>query len=54
MTLHRLKEMTAYWQNNPPVHLMIASYFGISKEKKPEITDEASFGDLLAGVQPTF
>jgi hypothetical protein len=48
MTIPRLREMTQYWKFNPPVHLMIAAYFGL--DDKPALQDEGSFSELLAGV----
>ncbi len=35
MTLPRLYEMNDYWAKYPPVHLMLASFFGVTKQEKP-------------------
>ena len=43
MTVPRLKAMTAYWKHSPPVHLMVASYFGIGKKQEPEQGDLEAF-----------
>ncbi|WP_284281126.1 hypothetical protein [Limnobacter litoralis] len=34
MTIPRLQAMTKYWETAPPVHVMVAAYFGIGKKKK--------------------
>ncbi len=53
MTVPRLTEMTEYWKENPPLHVMVAAYFGISKDKggnhRPSELDENgnSLFDLL-------
>jgi len=40
MTIPRLSEMTDYWADYPPAHVMIAQYFGIGKSKdKPSEID---------------
>ena len=46
MTVPRLKAMTHYWKDNPPVHLMIAGYFGIgqAKAEQPSDPSELMFG----------
>ena len=51
MTVPRLKEMTEYWKDNPPIHEMIANYFQIGKyaEKKPE--KSCDMNSLLVGVE---
>jgi len=38
MTIPRIKDMSAYWQDNPPLHQMVASYFGIDRKPKTEPT----------------
>ncbi len=32
MTIPRLKEITQYQNSNPPLHMMIAAYFGIGNK----------------------
>jgi hypothetical protein len=33
MTLFQVEELTRYWIDHPPLHLMIASYLGIGKQR---------------------
>jgi hypothetical protein len=33
VTLPQLKEMSHFWEKSPPIHQMIAAYFGIGKSK---------------------
>jgi hypothetical protein len=42
MTLPRLYAFNRYWENHPPVHIMVAAYFGIKAkpEKKKETSEE--------------
>ncbi|TDR82207.1 hypothetical protein [Paludibacterium purpuratum] len=55
MTIPRLAAMNRYWQDNPPLHSMVAAYFGIGKVSQTSNTprdpglDEAgqSLFDLL-------
>ena len=55
MTIPRLAEMTNYWNNNPPVHILVAAYMGVEPKKKAKaITDQGSFNELLAGVPTTW
>jgi hypothetical protein len=35
MTLPRLAELGAYWKDVPPMHILVAAYFGALK-KKPD------------------
>lgn len=39
MTIPRLKSITTYQQENPPIHILIAAYLGVGKAKSAE-TDE--------------
>lgn len=32
MTIPRLREITKYQKDNPPLHVMVAAYFGIGKD----------------------
>lgn len=41
MTIPRLKAMNLYWADNPPVHVMVAAYFGIGTNKKTSNTGRA-------------
>jgi hypothetical protein len=33
MTLFQIEELTSYWAQHPPAHLLIAAYLGIAKTK---------------------
>jgi hypothetical protein len=33
MTLFQIEELTAYWARHPPVHLLVAAYLGVGKNK---------------------
>jgi hypothetical protein len=33
MTLFQLEELTSYWAQHPPTHLLIAAYLGVGKNK---------------------
>ena len=36
MTLPRLAELSAYWSDFPPLHLMVRAYLGIESKAKPK------------------
>lgn len=41
MTLPRLFALSSYWQDSPPIHAMLASFFGIKKkEEEPQSIEE--------------
>lgn len=41
MTVPRLGALTKYWETSPPVHMMVAAYFGIgAKKEKPNDLSE--------------
>lgn len=50
MDIPRLKKMQHYWQDNPPVHVMVAAYLGIKKRKPPKI--EAADIEALMRAYP--
>ena len=33
MTLFQIEELTSYWAHHPPLHLLIAAYLGVGKNK---------------------
>ena len=35
MTLLDVEELTAYWAEHPPLHMLVAAYLGLGKEKRP-------------------
>jgi hypothetical protein len=45
MTLLDVEELTRYWINHPPLHLMIAAYLGVGKRTR--------FGSLAPGPPAT-
>lgn len=65
MTLLDVEELTRYWIDHPPVHLMVAAYLGIGKGNgrrrtraaaaAPSIKGaNADVGALLAELGPSF
>ena len=34
MTLFQIEELTSYWAQHPPLHLLIAAYLGVGKNKQ--------------------
>ena len=65
MTLLEVEELTQYWINHPPLHLMVAAYLGISNANTkrtrprggPSISpNDNSFdiGTALAELRPSF
>jgi hypothetical protein len=33
MTLFQIEELTSYWAQHPPLHLLVAAYLGVGKNK---------------------
>jgi hypothetical protein len=62
MTLFDVEELTRYWIDHPPLHLMIAAYLGVGKEQRERATRpgtarsnlNANVGQLLAELGPSF
>jgi hypothetical protein len=63
MTLFQIEELTSYWAQHPPVHLLVAAYLGVGKIKSARMppasmgrgqqrSSEAS--SLLAQLGPGF
>lgn len=48
--LPRVHVMNEYWQSHPPVHLMVAAYFGIKPKPKfdKKSLEEQDFGQLMS------
>jgi hypothetical protein len=42
MTLLDVEELTAYWAEHPPLHMLAAAYLGLGKEKRPRKLSEPS------------
>jgi hypothetical protein len=36
MTLPRLKALTEYWREHPPLHILVAGYFGIKSKREAD------------------
>lgn len=47
MTVPRLREMNEYWKDNPPLHIMVAAYFGINSDKKQTEDEVPSLLDMF-------
>lgn len=45
--LPRLAALNTYWDNHPPVHVMVAAYLGI-KPATASASGEQDFGELFA------
>jgi hypothetical protein len=66
MTLLDVEELTRYWIDHPPLHLMVAAYLGLGKangrQRRRELTASensepranADVGAILAGLGPSF
>lgn len=61
MTLLEVEELTRYWIDHPPLHLMVAAYLGFGKEQHkrrgpPDVSGGAGaeVGHLLAELGPNF
>ena len=52
LDLPSLGALTSYWEGSPPLHVMVASYFGIEPKKKtdsgPKVNDEKTLAELMA------
>lgn len=46
ITLHQLNAIYARWEVFPPIHCMVAQYFGLGKSK--DATPTGNLDDLLA------
>ena len=63
MTLFQIDELTSYWAHHPPVHLLVAAYLGVSKNKNPRMPptsmgrgqrSSSDSSSLLAQLGPGF
>ncbi len=52
-----LNALTAYWDSYPPIHIMVAGYFGIEPKKKasdkPKENDQSMLAELMAAFPGT-
>jgi len=63
MTLFQVEELTSYWARHPPLHLLVAAYLGVGKDRRTQMPP-ASFereqrphpdaGSVLARLGPGF
>ena len=64
MTLFEVEELYLYWRKHPPIHLMLAGFFGISEsvpqtiapigQEMPVISPLASIPGMTAGTDAGF
>jgi hypothetical protein len=63
MTLFQIEELTSYWTQHPPVHLLVAAYLGVGKYSSPRLPPasmgrgkqpSSDSGSLLAQLGPGF
>jgi hypothetical protein len=63
MTLFQVDELTSYWTQHPPVHLLVAAYLGVGKYSSPRLPlasmgrrkqPSSDSGSLLAQLGPGF
>jgi hypothetical protein len=62
MTLFQVEELTSYWAQYPPLHLLIAAYLGVGRDKHrpPSASARAAqrpssdVGSMLAQLGPGF
>jgi hypothetical protein len=62
MTLFQVEELASYWAQHPPLHLLIAAYLGVGKEKhaRPPASlkrmqrSSSDVGSVLAHLGPGF
>jgi len=63
MTLFQVEELTSYWAQYPPLHLLIAAYLGVGRDKhqRPPLVSapapqrpSSDVGSMLAQLGPGF
>jgi hypothetical protein len=63
MTLFQVEELTSYWAQHPPLHLLFAAYLGLRSDRHPKIPPEQldiggrsgpDPGSILAQLGPGF
>jgi hypothetical protein len=63
MTLFQVEELTSYWVRHPPMHLLVAAYLGVGKQKQsrlppvwtaPRQQQSSDVGSMLAQLGPGF
>ena len=54
MTLFDFEELTAYWVEHPPVHILVGAYLGVGKHQREPIPSAGSGpGRALSSDLPT-
>jgi hypothetical protein len=48
MTIPRYLTLTDYWSRHPPIHLMMAAYLGVGKEKAKKKLTEGELQEFIA------
>jgi hypothetical protein len=48
VTLPQLAELDRFWRENPPLHVMVAAYLGVSGKAAGATTNEQDMGEFLA------
>ena len=41
MTLFDFEELTRYWAEHPPLHILVGAYLGVGKHRRPTVSDPA-------------
>ena len=63
MTLFEVEELTCYWAQHPPLHLLVAAFLGIGKNKRGQLSPMSAgrgqrpspdAGSVLAQLGPGF
>ena len=63
MTLFDFEELTAYWVQHPPVHILVGAYLGVGKQRRKRVPSTVSnptrqtgadIQELLAELGPGF
>ena len=62
MTLFEFEELTAYWAEHPPVHILVGAYLGIGKDRHQRVPSALSrsgrpvpeLAPILAELGPGF
>jgi hypothetical protein len=42
MTLFDFEELTKYWAEHPPLHILVGAYLGVGKNRRPTASDPAT------------
>jgi hypothetical protein len=63
MTLFQVEELTSYWAEHPPLHLLFAAYLGVGNERRarlPQVSmprgqhQSSDVGSMVAHLGPGF